>query len=248
MDCSLPGFSVQGILKARILERIARPSSGDLLDPGIKPTSPGTPAFQVDSLPLSHQGSPESHVIICNYMLLADEPEDLSPGNSLSKRLLWRGERGARIDRQTFWPQRGCRNIKRLLLMKTGPQNLMNLAPLYVWEDAKFQAHWNHSFDAHLSYLGPTSCAISFCLLCWIVGGLAAGTDGSMRGVLFLFQVSSGLSFWAAVTWWLKGYSISILCLLKDRQHFFTETFWRLCLQLPLHWRLRYQHIYLRLM
>ena len=26
----------------------------------------------------------------------------------------------------------------------------------------------------------------------WIVGGLATGADGSMRGVLFLFQVSSG--------------------------------------------------------
>ena len=30
---------------------------GDLPDPGIKPTSPVSPAFQVDSLPLSHQGS-----------------------------------------------------------------------------------------------------------------------------------------------------------------------------------------------
>jgi len=30
-------------------------SPGDLPDPGIKPTSP---AWQVDSLPLSHQGSP----------------------------------------------------------------------------------------------------------------------------------------------------------------------------------------------
>ena len=31
------------------------PSQGDLPDPGIKPTSP---ALQVDSLPLSHLGSP----------------------------------------------------------------------------------------------------------------------------------------------------------------------------------------------
>ena len=30
---------------------------GDLPDPGIKPTSPVSPALQVDSLPLSHQGS-----------------------------------------------------------------------------------------------------------------------------------------------------------------------------------------------
>ena len=33
-------------------------SSGDLPDPGIKPASPASPAFQVDSLLLSHQGSP----------------------------------------------------------------------------------------------------------------------------------------------------------------------------------------------
>ena len=33
-------------------------SPGDLLDPGIKPESPVAPVWQVDSLPLSHQGSP----------------------------------------------------------------------------------------------------------------------------------------------------------------------------------------------
>ena len=48
MDCSWPGSSVRGILQAR----------GDLPHPGIKPGSPVSPASQVDSLPLSHQGSP----------------------------------------------------------------------------------------------------------------------------------------------------------------------------------------------
>ena len=37
------------------------PPPGDLLDPGIKPTSPVSPALQVDSLPLSHQGSPNMY-------------------------------------------------------------------------------------------------------------------------------------------------------------------------------------------
>ena len=32
------------------------PSPGDLLDPGIKPASPVSPALQAVSLPLSHQG------------------------------------------------------------------------------------------------------------------------------------------------------------------------------------------------
>ena len=48
MDCTLPGSSVHGILQARILEWIAFPSSGDLLNPGIKPRSS---ALQADSLP-----------------------------------------------------------------------------------------------------------------------------------------------------------------------------------------------------
>ena len=57
MDCSPPGSSVHGVVQARILEWVALPFSGDLPDPGIEPTSPVAPAFEVDSLPLSHQGS-----------------------------------------------------------------------------------------------------------------------------------------------------------------------------------------------
>ena len=53
-DYSLPSSSVHGIYQARILEWVVISLSGDLPDPGIKPTSP---AWQVDSLPLSHLGS-----------------------------------------------------------------------------------------------------------------------------------------------------------------------------------------------
>ena len=35
------------------------PPPGDLPDPGIEPASPVSPALQVDSLPLSHWGSPQ---------------------------------------------------------------------------------------------------------------------------------------------------------------------------------------------
>ena len=45
MNCSLPSSSVYGILQARILEWIALPSSRDLPDPGIEPTSPTSPAL-----------------------------------------------------------------------------------------------------------------------------------------------------------------------------------------------------------
>ena len=39
VDCSPPGFSVHGILQARILEWLPCPPPGDLPDPGIKPAS-----------------------------------------------------------------------------------------------------------------------------------------------------------------------------------------------------------------
>jgi len=55
MHCRLPGSSVHGILQARILEWVAMPSSGDLPDLGIEPTSP---ALQADSLPTEPPGRP----------------------------------------------------------------------------------------------------------------------------------------------------------------------------------------------
>ena len=45
MDHSLPGSSVQGILQARVLEWVVIPSTRDLPNPGIKPTSPVSPAM-----------------------------------------------------------------------------------------------------------------------------------------------------------------------------------------------------------
>ena len=56
MDCSLPGFSVHGILQARILEWIAIPFSRGLPHPGIKTWSP---AFQADSLPSEPPEKPQ---------------------------------------------------------------------------------------------------------------------------------------------------------------------------------------------
>ena len=59
MDSSPPGFSVHGILQARILEWVACPPPGDLPDAGVEPVSPVAPALQADSLPLSYQGNPK---------------------------------------------------------------------------------------------------------------------------------------------------------------------------------------------
>ena len=56
MDCSLPDSSVHGISQARILEGGCHfLLQGDLPDPGMELASS---AWQGDSLPLSHLGSP----------------------------------------------------------------------------------------------------------------------------------------------------------------------------------------------
>ena len=50
-------FLSMGVLQVRILECVAILSPGDLPDLGIEPKSP---ALKVDSLPLSHRGSPRT--------------------------------------------------------------------------------------------------------------------------------------------------------------------------------------------
>ena len=56
-DCSPPGSSVHGVFQAKNWSRLPFPPPGDLPDPGIQPMSP---VLQVDSLLLSHLGSPFS--------------------------------------------------------------------------------------------------------------------------------------------------------------------------------------------
>ena len=56
MDCSPPVSSVCGILQQEYWSRLLCPPSGHLPDPGIEQVSP---AWQVDSLPLSHLGNPD---------------------------------------------------------------------------------------------------------------------------------------------------------------------------------------------
>ena len=56
MDCSLPSFSVHGILQARILESVAVPFSRGSSNPG---TEPRSPTLQEDSLPAELPGKPD---------------------------------------------------------------------------------------------------------------------------------------------------------------------------------------------
>ena len=54
LDCGPPAPLSMVSLQARMLSGLPFPPPGDLPNPGIKPVSP---AFQMDSLPLSHWGS-----------------------------------------------------------------------------------------------------------------------------------------------------------------------------------------------
>ena len=86
----------------------------------------------------------------------------------------------------------------------------MILVLFYVWEDARVWAHWNHSFDMHLSYLGPVSCSFPS----WVLSGCTIGDGNSGwglgEGVLSPSWVPSELTVGcgggglAVVAWWLQ--------------------------------------------
>ena len=61
MDCSLPGFSVHGILQTKILDWAAISSLRDLPDPGIEPVAP---ELQADSLPSDPPAKPALKVTV----------------------------------------------------------------------------------------------------------------------------------------------------------------------------------------
>ena len=69
MDRSLPSSSAHGILQARILEWVAVSFSRGSSQPRIKPLPPAALALKVDSLPLSHQGSPHYKIKTINLMM-----------------------------------------------------------------------------------------------------------------------------------------------------------------------------------
>ena len=61
MDCSPPDSSVHGISQARKWSRLPHPSPSDLVHPG---TEPAPLNGQVNSLPLSHLGSPAGAAVV----------------------------------------------------------------------------------------------------------------------------------------------------------------------------------------
>ena len=79
-----------------------------------------------------------------------------------SEGLLLRGKGGARIYRSFLQQRLGNRDIKRLLLMKENQVSQVNEFSAFLcmgrcWSLGSLK----YSFDVHLSYLGPVSCAFS---------------------------------------------------------------------------------------
>ena len=64
LDCSPPGFSVHGILQARILEWITMPSSRDLPDPGIEPASLASSAIAGRFFSAEPPGKPNKSTVV----------------------------------------------------------------------------------------------------------------------------------------------------------------------------------------
>ena len=82
MDCSPPGFSVRGIPQARILEWVAIPSSRGYYRPRDRTQVSCISCMQVDSLPLSHWGSPwliltihKIDILVIRCIILLNEPD-----------------------------------------------------------------------------------------------------------------------------------------------------------------------------
>ena len=116
--------------------------------------------------------------------------------------------RGGKPDNIGVLQQRtGSLNIRRLLLKQTRYPKLRNLVLFYAWEEARVWAHWNHSFDRHLSSLGP----ISHVVTSWVSSGLPVGNGCSLMAarwqVFFPSWVSSGvassMSGSGCNCWWL---------------------------------------------
>ena len=64
-----------GFLREEHWDGLPSPPPGDLPDPGIEPTSHVAPALQVDSLLLSHLGSPKTCVLHLNRWLPATKDQ-----------------------------------------------------------------------------------------------------------------------------------------------------------------------------
>ena len=96
----------------------------------------------------------------------------------------------------------GSQNIKISLLVKENQVSQIkefSASLLYMWEDAKVWAQWNHSFAMHLSHLGPVFCFSPS----WVPSGCTPGSsisgwelDGHSIHRLLIWQATLFIHKW----------------------------------------------------
>ena len=92
MDYSLPGFSVHGFSRQEYWSGLPCPPPGDLPNLGLEP---GSPVLQADFLPLSHQESPRS-------FLLLSRPFSTKKKKSMQELILQNSEREKTDQRKLY--------------------------------------------------------------------------------------------------------------------------------------------------
>ena len=81
MDCNVPGSSVHGILRARILNWVAILPPGDLLGPVVEPAFPMAPALVGGFFTTEPPGKPQTNVISLQYKIKCFLPKSRNKAN-----------------------------------------------------------------------------------------------------------------------------------------------------------------------
>ena len=136
--------------------------------------------------------------------------KDWSPEDSISdgsEKLLLEDKGGARLYRSFATNGRSSEYQLVLLSKETRYVSLRSLALFFVQEDARVWVYWNHSFDLHLSYLGP----VSWVFISWVSSRCNVGSGYRLMiarwQIFFLAWFPSGLTSSPSMIgcnhWWL---------------------------------------------
>ena len=104
MDCSLPGFPVNGIFQARILEQVAISyARGIFLTQGSNLCLLRLLYWEEDSLPLCHLGSPYACIVLSNWLQQSSNVAVAENYHSESKRCVVHLHQGAvMLEQKTY--------------------------------------------------------------------------------------------------------------------------------------------------
>ena len=167
------------------------------------------------NLKYSHKLKVESYVLFGNFAKLILGGSILSSPERTALRK-W-GEESGHIEvcnnGQIVWTSQVFGKLQKTRYLK-----LRNVALFCVWENTRVWAYWNHSFNMHLSHLGPASCIFHTLNSSMLTVGSDCGPMGQRAQVLFLgtlrtqkftFEGLESLMTVILVCWYGRKYSIS---------------------------------------